>query len=100
MKTSHLAIAALCLFGCITIDKAYAESQGRAYASDLGIADAKVNCVNVDSNGDGYVSCTIASPGPDGKPHLQAIECAASQNGCNLNQGCRIPKDRLAAGGQ
>lgn len=99
MKNSKLILLALGLSACISIDKGYAEEQAKQYAADLGMTDAKVNCVNTDSNSDGYVSCTIAVPRKDGgKPDMQAVECAAKMSGgCgNLNNGCRIPKGRLA----
>jgi hypothetical protein len=83
---------------CSKVEKVHAEKQGAEYAKSLGIENAKVNCVDEDTNGDGYVSCTIAVPTKDGgKPDLQPIECAARREGCGTNSGCRVPKERSAS---
>lgn len=97
MKNVRYLILAVTLTGCFSIEKGYAESQAKQYAQSLGMKGATVNCVNMDTDGDGYVSCTIATPGPDGKMDLQPVECAANQNGCNRNEGCRVPKLRQAS---
>lgn len=94
-----LLVASICLAACFSLEKGYAEEQGRAYAKELGMENSKVNCVNSDTDGDGYVSCTVATPGRDGgKPDLQPIECAAYKDGCSRNSGCRVPKNRIVTG--
>lgn len=95
-------LLAIFVAGCIVIDKGYAEEQGREHVAALGLpADTRVVCMGTDSNGDGYVSCTISVPqAGGGAPQMQAIECASSRNGCGMNQGCRIPKGRLATEAQ
>jgi hypothetical protein len=49
------------------------------------IPGAAAHCVQVDSDGDGYISCPYTTP--DGNAH--PLECAG---GFNINNGCRIPK--------
>lgn len=69
-----------------------AERSAREYAKALNIEYDGLVCAGIDSDGDGYVSCTISKK--DG--HLLGIECAGAMT---INSGCRIPKLR-AAGGQ
>jgi prepilin-type N-terminal cleavage/methylation domain-containing protein len=59
------------------------EKEASAFAKNIS-PDAKVTCVDIDSDGDGYVSCTVFPP--EGKPPV-AIECASSYS---PNNGCRI----------
>lgn len=101
MKSQIAFIAFLFIAACYVPQKGYAESQARAYAKSLGMENAKVTCVNTDSNADGYVSCTLANKLDGGSTELQSVECAArSPDGCNYNDGCRIPKNRQATDSQ
>ncbi len=72
--------------GCNTAD---VPANARAWATSMGMKPTGVQCVTRDTDGDGYVSCTIRSE--DGK--LQNIECAGGF--LNINEGCRIPKLQL-----
>ena len=61
--------------------------------------NARVQCVRLDSDHDGYVSCTIAYDAENAITGLTltetvAVECAA---GFTFNEGCRIPKARVNA---
>lgn len=47
--------------------------------------NATVECVDRDTDNDGYVSCTVFRPGKN----PVGIECAA---GFTINSGCRMPK--------
>jgi type II secretory pathway pseudopilin PulG len=74
--------------GCASsfgIDKASAEQNARQYAGELGVEVAGLSCTGVDTDGDGYVSCTIR--GRDGS--LTPIECAGR---LTLNSGCRVAR--------
>lgn len=97
-----LFIVAVIIAACRIPQKGYAESQAREYAKTLGLGNAKVTCVNNDTNRDGYVSCTLANRLESGSTELQTIECAyQSPEGCNYNnEGCRVPKGRLATDAQ
>jgi hypothetical protein len=68
-------------------DQASAEEEAKKWASKLGLDVKGISCVKADSDGDGYVSCTVATE--DGKMH--AIECTSAWT---LNSGCRTPKLR------
>lgn len=65
-----------------------ATAQAITYGRTLYGETATAICVRSDSDGDGYVSCTLVYDGANGKVN-QAIECAA---GFTINEGCRIPK--------
>jgi len=65
-------------------NKHEAEEQFAAYANSLGIEYDHVVCNTVDSDGDGYISCTYSV-----NNDLHQIECAGAYN---FQQGCRLPK--------
>lgn len=74
--------------GCAS-SREEAEVEARQYAHDLGFEVKGISCANRDTDGDGYVSCTL-SVTKDGKETIQPIECAARYT--YNNNGCRIPK--------
>ena len=55
------------------------------WALEMGMQDPRVECVNFDTDGDGYVSCTVMSGGK-----LYALECAGQMS--LFNSGCRVQK--------
>lgn len=79
-----LAFLLLALGGCDYSGRA--ADAAREYADGLGLQMSGVSCVRSDTDGDGYVSCTLAMP--DGK--LQPLECVGSP--FTWNRGCRVPK--------
>lgn len=79
--------------GGVTGVNTEAVHQANEYASGLGLNIKGVQCANWDSDGDGYVSCTLAFADSDGSIHPMAIECAAGFNMTGwMNDGCRMPK--------
>ena len=66
-----------------------AEKNAIAWARDVGIENAHINCVTIDSDGDGYVSCTVSYKDNTGAVQTKAIECTGR---FNINTGCRSPK--------
>lgn len=69
--------------------KVKAEKQAREWVTDMGFSkDAHVSCVNRDTDGDGYVSCTIKQG-----DNLTFIECVGSDY--TWNEGCRAPKLKI-----
>ncbi len=67
----------------------------RGYMTDIYRApDARIQCVQRDSDGDGYVSCTGAYEDGEGKTQTVHVECAYW-----LNEGCRAPKMRAPQAG-
>ena len=98
--TSLLAISALLtltLTACPNVTGAHkgvAEGEARGWASELGLEIKNVSCVEKDTDGDGYVSCTIVMA--DGVT-TKNVECAGARSTSNLirNSGCRDPKMNL-----
>lgn len=70
-------------------NKEEAVSQANIWVSEVGIKNAHVNCVNTDSDGDGYVSCTVSYKDNSGELKTKAIECTGK---FTINSGCRAPK--------
>lgn len=66
-----------------------AESQARAWTEEIGMKVKAITCAGTDSDGDGYVSCTIVEDLGDKGTKMHSMECAGAYN---LNQGCRVPK--------
>jgi hypothetical protein len=78
--------------GCASVtgmDKEKAEKEARNFGEGLGLKVKGSQCVQTDSDGDGYVSCTLAVEGANGSTDIKAIECAAT---VSLNNGCRMQK--------
>lgn len=82
---------ALCvtMIGCHAKQKHNAEKGAKAWAKSMGITPSGIVCASQDSDGDGYVSCTIAQKSKNGTITPTAIECAAA---FSLSEGCRMPK--------
>lgn len=64
-----------------------AEKSARAWAAKMGYTLQGVSCVDRDTDGDGYVSCTLVTVADPGRPI--ALECARSTS---MNSGCRLQK--------
>lgn len=92
-----MALLAFAVIGFALLRSCYAcsEDHGAAvksakqYVQDLGI-EGKVFCQDVDSDHDGYVSCTVSKS--DGT--LLALDCAGSTT---FNTGCRVSIARVRA---
>ncbi len=61
------------------------EEHARDYAVKMGMKPIGVECMSYDTDGDGYVSCSIAEEGK--RPF--AVECSAWGS---FNRGCRAQK--------
>jgi len=55
----------------------------------MGIKAKAINCVEYDSDGDGYISCSIAHEDKTGQISIIPVECS---NQWSWNEGCRAPK--------
>lgn len=78
----------LAFVGCFG-DPEAAKASARAYAKDLGYDVAGVSCTGVDSDGDGYVSCTVRLSNPDPSGHsLLALECSRGE--ATFTSGCKV----------
>lgn len=85
-------IAALLIFfvfrGCSS-SRSTAEDEARAYAKSMGIEIFGVSCMNRDTDGDGYVSCSLSTKDKNGTPTVTPIECASRWQ--MNNDGCKVP---------
>lgn len=94
-----LVCGALLAPACYTqpaeITRGTAERNARAWCDNMGLGCTGASCSAADSDGDRYVSCTVAT-----HEGLQAIECGYDLVVTPLegqNTGCRIalPKTRV-----
>lgn len=69
--------------GCSQTESAQQEAQQWMHQMNI---KGTVSCMSHDSDGDGYVSCTIK----DESGELRGIECASSF--AFTRKGCRVPK--------
>jgi len=69
--------------------KKQAEEGAWAWAESMKLKPEAVSCVPQDSDGDGYIACSISVKKKDGEIKIYAIECAG---GYTWNKGCRTPK--------
>lgn len=69
--------------------KKAAGSEVSGWASEMGYKVHGVSCADVDSDGDGYVSCTVDIETSDGRRETRQIECRGAYS---FGHGCRDPK--------
>jgi hypothetical protein len=62
-----------------------AKQEATQWAKELGLEFTGASCADYDSDGDGYVSCTLAMKNGDTKQ----IECRGAYS---IGHGCRDPK--------
>ena len=74
------------------IDHDRAVRGAQEWARTMGVQPKAVNCVDYDTDGDGYVSCSISHENKSGDIKIIAVECAGS---LSWNEGCRTPKPSL-----
>lgn len=97
--------------GCIPVGGP-TEREALEWAHKMNLKPIGVDCTSFDTDGDGYVSCTLALPGAasstgrdvgpgggdtgiPGGIDLQPVECA---HPISLNSGCRVPKAVIRQG--
>ena len=81
------------------------EQAAAQWAQDLGLkTQGKPSCAQIDSDGDGYVTCTIALSPKDDKsqPETVSLQCAGvtSDDGCNAQTtkyvvGCKKTEPKV-----
>jgi hypothetical protein len=82
--------------GCYNLtgaNREAAKANAAEFAAELGLELKGVSCVEHDTDGDGYVSCTFSLTSGD----VQTFECAG-RNIIQDNHGCRAPKLKLTPG--
>lgn len=78
-----------CTAGCSGADRRAASDEATRWSQQMGIQPLVVDCVGMDTDGDGYLSCTVSYRKPDGAIVVQPLECATKWT---WNSGCRVPK--------
>jgi hypothetical protein len=73
--------------GTVAVGNAGTEAEARSWATTLGLDVVNVSCAGMDTDGDGYVSCTVSSR-EGGTTKLTAVECSVSY----MPDGCRIQR--------
>ena len=84
MKKIFCLFFVLGLSGCFNHKEA-AEKQATIYANKMIPGFKAIDCVNQDSDNDGYFSCSVL----DSKDQLIRIECIGRNFG--FSEGCKIP---------
>jgi hypothetical protein len=75
----------LFLFGCLE-NPIKLETQAKEFGVSMGYEVKGVNCMNYDSDNDGYVSCAVNI----GMQEPLQIECSSMYN--IISRGCRLVK--------
>lgn len=72
------------------------EKAAKEYMTGLGFkTQGEPQCAGIDSDRDGYVSCSVAVVEADGKTRVQSLECAGITN---PDLGCDNQTDKYAVG--
>ncbi len=96
-KPTFISLAIFALLGCDDrINKVPPEESAAKFVQDLGIkTQGKANCTGVDTDNDGYVTCTVMVAETDKTPaHSMSLQCA----GLTSNDGCNAQTTRYATG--
>jgi hypothetical protein len=103
-NTTFITLSIFVLFACDDrINKVPPEQAATKFVGDLGIkTQGQPNCTGVDTDNDGYVTCTVMVLGDDKQPqHTLSLQCAGltSADGCDSQTskyatGCKetVPK--------
>lgn len=86
-KIMVLVLWVLAVVGCDQ-QRDTAKQEAMRWASELGYQVQGVSCANIDSDDDGYVSCTVAVVQGD-TTRAMPIECRGA---FSVGHGCRQPK--------
>jgi hypothetical protein len=90
----YLSVPLAALVGCGDIE--HAKASARSYARDLGYTAVGVSCTGTDSDGDGYVACSVRVEGQDAPI---ALEC--SHGDFTFTEGCKLaPTYKMMGGGK
>lgn len=70
-----------------------ANNNAKVYATEMGWSIKGSSCSGADSDGDGYVSCSVNLSLPEGKEEVKGINCGYDRVFAPLGQntGCKIP---------
>ena len=68
-----------------------AEDEARKFGQDLGLDVVGITCARRDTDGDGYISCTLSIRNGE-TTRVEPVECSGA---FTLNEGCRLQKPTL-----
>lgn len=74
---------------CGVQDSGARERDAKLFATNLGYDVRGASCMNVDSDSDGYVSCTVSIADKNGNISMVPVECASAYA---MGSGCRMQK--------
>lgn len=83
-KLLSLIVAVITLSACEMgpINRISPEEAARKWGADLGFKVTGVNCTGVDTDNDGYVSCTLSHEGREpSERRTKSLQCAAYEAG-------------------
>ena len=89
MKGILVLLAAFALLGC-QADWQKAEKAARSYGTKMG-GMTSVSCAKMDSDGDGYCSCSVFLKG--GK--IQPLECGCEKFCLICTEGCKVAMPKM-----
>jgi len=85
-----LAAGAVFFFmGGIDVNQGHATEMANVWAKEMKIEPIAVKCLSHDTDGDGYVSCSISHKNNAGDIKIIPVECSGVMS---WNEGCRTPK--------
>lgn len=85
MKTIFILCAVFAFTACDRTDEQAAEKSAIEYSQNIEGATGKVSCTADDSDGDGYVSCSIFVKGES----PVNVQCGAEKYCFNCARGCK-----------
>jgi hypothetical protein len=85
MKTIFVVVAALALVACSKTDPAEAERAATEYAKKVKDSTGEVSCTQKDTDGDGYVTCTVFMVSGEDR----SVECGAERFCLDCARGCK-----------
>lgn len=77
-----------------SINPTTAEKEFIIWSKEFGLHIKHVNCNSIDSDGDGYVSCSYSLKDSE---EIHQVECAGAWN---FQHGCRLPKVKVNVNNQ
>lgn len=106
MKMNKTVTVILAFTCCAALNTLPPEQAAEAFLKDLNVAyTGKPNCTKIDTDNDGYVTCTVSLPATDRQPaQFLSLQCAAAHSepddGCSSArnaQGCKPTQPTIKA---
>ncbi len=74
-----------------------ATTEAKQYAKDMGYEILGVSCTDIDTDSDGYVTCTVRVKGAQDGIEVEPLnlQCAADGPLSQFNSGCKLSLPKL-----